>query len=157
MSSQAGAAGGGAQEDGDLLHPARPPARFEPVRQWVLEALAGLPGLRAGLREQIGTRAHVDGGGPAGDLTSRVVLIASELATNALSHGGAPAVVTLYRGGTRLLLEIADQDPTTQPRIAGDRAPGQGGFGLQIARRLAEDVGWYRTDTGKIVWAEIGE
>jgi hypothetical protein len=35
------------------------------------------------------------------------------------------------------------------------RPPGDGGLGLQLTERLAEEVGWYPTDTDKHVWAKF--
>ncbi|MBB2925513.1 two-component sensor histidine kinase [Cellulomonas cellasea] len=84
-----------------------------------------------------------------------MVLVASELATNALRHGTPPTTVALHQCEDRFLLTVADHDPTTRPYLAGRRTPGAGGFGLQIATMLALDLGWYRTETTKVVWAEI--
>ena len=88
----------------------------------------------------------------SGDL----VLVASELATNGIKHGRPPTIVELRQDGQDFLLTVADHDLGSEPRIAGERPPGEGGFGLQIARRLARDVGWYRTDTVKVIWAALG-
>lgn len=83
----------------------------------------------------------------------KLVLIASELATNALRHGLPPTIVRLARSGDRFLLEVADHDVSTEPVYAGRRIPGAGGVGLHMARQLSLDVGWYRTDDVKTVWA----
>jgi two-component sensor histidine kinase len=141
------------ERDGGL-RTLRPPAGFQPVRSWVLDAPTQLHGLRAGLQQEVETRsgAHVDVEGVARDL----VLVASELATNAIRHGRPPTIVELLQHETRFLLTVADHDLTSEPRLAGSRPVGEGGFGLQIARRLSIDVGWYRTETLKVVWAEIG-
>jgi serine/threonine-protein kinase RsbW len=63
--------------------------------------------------------------------------------------------VQLLRRDDTYLLDVADHDLSTTPYLAGARAPGQGGFGLQIARRLAVDVGWYAGDLTKHVWARF--
>ena len=82
--------------------------------------------------------------------------MASELATNALKHGIPPTTVWLLSNGTDFLLEVADHDVDGRPYIAGQRAPGQGGFGLLLAHQLSLDVGWYQTDVTKNVWARFG-
>jgi anti-sigma regulatory factor (Ser/Thr protein kinase) len=82
-------------------------------------------------------------------------LVASELATNAFRHGRPPTLVRLLRQRDTYLLDVADHDLNSTPRIAGAREPGHGGFGLQIARRLAQDVAWYRSDVTKHVWAQF--
>lgn len=142
-----------ARDDG--LPARRPPAQFVPVRRWVLDTASELRDLRAGLQAELDARGGHHGEQPLGSVADRLVLVASELATNGIRHGRPPTVVELCQHATRFLLTVADHDLGTEPRIAGERAPGQGGFGLQVARRLAVDVGWYRTDAVKVVWAEI--
>jgi two-component sensor histidine kinase len=82
-----------------------------------------------------------------------MVLVASELATNALRHGTPPTAVRLLRRRDTYLLDVADKDVDAQPYVAAGRPPGHGGFGLQIARRIAVDVGWYTAGATKHVWA----
>jgi serine/threonine-protein kinase RsbW len=135
------------------LTSSRPPAQFQPVRTWVIGGLRELSELRAAILAEVAGDAD-----PVPELDSvahRLVLVASELATNALRHGVPPTVVRLLRDESTYLLDVADQDLTTTPYVAGARPPGQGGFGLQIARRLSVDVGWYATDTTKHVWARF--
>ncbi len=144
--------------EGDAgLLTSRPSTQFTAVREWVLDTITDLRGLRAEVQQEINVRAHARADRPLDEVASRLVLVASELATNAIRHGRPPTIVVLHEHDGRFLLTVADNDPSTEPRIAGDRPPGHGGFGLQIARRLAVTVGWYRTDEYKVVWAEIGE
>jgi serine/threonine-protein kinase RsbW len=144
--------------EGDAgLLTSQPPAQFTAVREWVLDTVAELRGFRVELQHEINARAHTDADRPLPDVASSLVLVASELATNGIRHGRPPTIVVLHEHDGRFLLTVADHDLSTEPRIAGDRPPGHGGFGLQIARRLAVNVGWYRTDEVKVVWAEIGD
>ncbi|WP_199737924.1 ATP-binding protein [Cellulomonas sp. PhB150] len=137
------------------LRASRPPANFVPARRWVVDSVSELAGLRHALRTEINTRAHASADRDLDRVAQDLVLVASELATNAIKHGRPPTIVQLFQDGTSFLLTVADHDLGSEPRIAGDRPPGEGGFGLQIARRLSRDVGWYRTDTVKVIWAEI--
>ncbi|MBX9243342.1 ATP-binding protein [Actinotalea ferrariae] len=121
---------------------------------WVLDSVHELSTLRAGLSRAV----SLDDADPPDELdpiATTMVLVASELATNALRHGIPPTVVRLFADHT-YLLDVADHDPGTAPHLAGARPPGEGGLGLQIARRLAVDVAWYATDTTKHVWARFG-
>ncbi|WP_202595190.1 ATP-binding protein [Cellulomonas carbonis] len=138
------------------LPTARPPERYALVRRWVLDSSAELRDFRAGLRHEINERAREDAERPLMPVAERMVLVASELATNAIEHGRPPTTVELRQDGHDFLLAVTDNDTSTEPRVAGTRAPGAGGFGLQVARRLAVDVGWYRTAAEKVVWAEFG-
>jgi serine/threonine-protein kinase RsbW len=147
----------GGTDDGqtdDGLPSSTPPGDFVLERTWVLDSLHQLAQLRAGIVDAIATEGW---SGPLPKDLDRVphtmVLVASELATNGLRHGIPPTTVRLLRSGGSYLLDVADHDLGTAPYIAEGRPPGHGGFGLQIARRLALDVGWYATDTTKHVWA----
>lgn len=144
---------GGGDSDEGLLS-SRPPEAFAPVRTWVVETVRELSDLRAQILAEIAPEASgavVD----QDSLVHHLVLVASELATNALRHGIPPTTVRLLRDGDTYLLDVADHDLGTTPYVAGARPPGMGGFGLQIARRLAVDVGWYATATTKHVWAQF--
>ncbi|WP_222928299.1 MULTISPECIES: ATP-binding protein [Cellulomonas] len=138
---------GPADVDGGL-RTSRPPEGFEPVRTWTLDSTSELSRLRHEVSQATGGVA--DALDPVGE---RMVLIASELATNALVHGIPPTVVTLLRRDHQLLLDVADHGLGTTPEIAEQRGVGMGGFGLQIARRLSQDVGWYADEETKHVWA----
>ncbi|MBF0688180.1 MAG: ATP-binding protein [Cellulomonas sp.] len=138
------------------LRSSRPPARFTPVRTWVLDNVSDLHAFRQQLRTEINTRSDVPAEEVLGTVAHDLVLVASELATNGIRHGRPPTTVELLQDGPEFLLTVADHDLGSVPRVAGERPPGDGGFGLQIARRLAREVGWYRTDSVKVIWAELG-
>lgn len=129
----------------------RPPANFVPVRSWRLDSLDGLSALRRELGEVLGQAVNGPHVGLA-QTPEKVVLVASELATNALEHGLPPTVVSLSRDDDLWLLDIADHERGVPPVYAGERIPGAGGMGLHLARQLALDVGWYTTQTTKNVW-----
>jgi serine/threonine-protein kinase RsbW len=136
----------------DGLVSARPPERFTLVRSWTLHDVDHLSGVR---RELLETVTASDAGPQDGldDIPDRMILVASELATNALTHGLPPTEVRLLSDGREYLLDVADHDTGSTPALAGERAPGAGGFGLQIARRLSQAVGWYADESTKHVWA----
>ena len=138
------------------LRTSQPPARFVTVRSWVLDSVGELAAFRQQLREEINARSGLPAVEALGSVAQDLVLVASELATNGIKHGRPPTIVELRQDGQEFLLTVADHDLSSEPRIAGDRPPGEGGFGLQIARRLARDVGWYRTDSVKVIWATLG-
>lgn len=134
---------------GTSLCTSRPPRGYQLVRAWTLECARDLLEFRVALKRELS-----DGPEPAvGSVAGGVVLVASELATNGLRHGVAPTLVRLLRRGDDYLLDVADHGLSSTPRIAGARAAGQGGFGLHIVRRIAVDVGWYRSGAMKHVWA----
>lgn len=130
----------------------RPPEGFAQVRQWQLASTAQLRALRHELADEIGGHAA----GARQDLETtpdKLVLIATELAANALTHGLPPTLVTLSRTDDQWLLDVADHDPESEPVYAGARITGAGGLGLHLARQLSLEVGWYSTTTTKNIWA----
>ena len=138
--------------DDDELTTSHPPEGYRPVREWVLSTTEGLSALRSGVVRALEAEGVVTTGRLSAT-PDTLVLIASELATNALRHGLPPTIVRLARTDDRFLLEVADHDVSHEPVYAGRRIPGAGGVGLHMARQLSLDVGWYRTETVKTVWA----
>lgn len=136
---------------GRALPATRPAAEYVPVRRWLLREPAELRTLRADLREQLAASVVAPADGDAAQ--DNVILVTSELATNALAHGRAPAEVQLLLDGHAVLVVVSDGDTSHAPFLAEGREPGEGGFGLQIARRLSADVGWWSDASGKHVWA----
>lgn len=119
-----------------------------------LDSLAQLAGLRSRLRESLTGRATVEH--PEREHWSeRLVLIADELTSNALRHGGAPVATALSRQGDRWLLSVSDGSTDVPPAPAVGRDPGLGGFGLYLVADLSQRHGWFVQRGTKTVWAVI--
>lgn len=131
---------------------ARPPARFRHVRDWSLDSVTDLSRVRSELLQEV-TAPHAAPQLTLGKVPENMVLVASELATNALQHGHPPTVLSLHAEREEYLLDVCDANLDGVPVVAGERPSGAGGFGLMIAHRLSQAVGWYTTDTTKHVWA----
>lgn len=114
-----------------------------------------LRGLRASLRQVLDAQSLTPGE-ELDDVAERMTIIATELATNALVHAQSPAAVRLGRGRSAFVLDVADDRPSSAPRIAEQRPAGAGGHGLAISQELSLDMGWYITGATKHVWAQIG-
>ncbi|MBB1260768.1 ATP-binding protein [Streptomyces alkaliterrae] len=99
---------------------------------------------------------------PAADVDRRaaaedVLLVVSELVTNACLHAGGPRELAIVSGPRSLRVEVADDSPDP-PSPRDPHRPGRpGGHGMFIVGRLCLDWGVLRTpDTpGKTVWAEL--
>ena len=82
------------------------------------------------------------------------VLIASELATNAVRHAQSPFRISLHRGGSAVRISIEDvADATPTARVA--EPDSSGGRGVHIVEELSRSWGWDPVTTGKVVWAEL--
>ncbi|PFG41544.1 histidine kinase-like protein [Isoptericola jiangsuensis] len=129
------------------------PADFAEVRSWPLLTLEDLAVLRADL---VASLPPSPGGRPSlEEIPESVLLVASELATNALQHGEGPVLVRLAARTDEFLLDVQDRTPAVAPRIDQGSTRGGGGFGMQLVVKLADEVGWYTTQDSKHVWARF--
>ncbi|MEH1057266.1 ATP-binding protein [Micromonospora sp. CPCC 206171] len=134
------------------LRTSPPSPQATELRRWQLSSAADLRGLRASLHQAL-TGEELLVGEELGEVPELMVLVATELATNALRHGIPPTIVRLLVAEDRFILEVADHDLSTIPELVDTRPMGAGGRGLQIAEALSLDVGWYATDRTKNIWA----
>jgi anti-sigma regulatory factor (Ser/Thr protein kinase) len=86
-----------------------------------------------------------------------LLLVVSELVTNAVVHGGEPIRVTMVRAPERVRVEVTDgaaaASPHGNPRPPRDAETGRG---LSVVTRLAVAWGWRASPgRGKTVWAEL--
>jgi anti-sigma regulatory factor (Ser/Thr protein kinase) len=129
-----------------------PPATLTEVARWTIRSVDDLSSVRSHLLAAL-SGATGEGEGPE---LERIVLVASELATNALRHGSPPFAVRLLCDEGTATVDVVDHRPDVPPVIATPREPGAGGFGLKLARRAASELGWFRDGNDeKHVWARF--
>ena len=136
--------------------PVRPHLRAaRAVGRWQVRTAADLPLLRHAVRA-----AELRTGAGAEETRldhSRLALVATELATNALKYASGPCVVTIFRMAGGWLLEVVDSRPDSPP-VRHPPEPGRpGGNGLLIIEQLSSRWGWYPAEDGggKHVWVEL--
>jgi two-component sensor histidine kinase len=128
------------------------PGGFTEIWHQELSSLAQLAHLRSRLRTELTGNATVVH--PEREHWSeRMVLVADELASNALRHGALPASATLSRSDDQWLIAISDSAADVPPQPAEGRDPGRGGFGLYLVADLAQRHGWCATGHRKVLWA----
>lgn len=114
----------------------------------------------AGLPEEIRSVRHfvsqlVNGCPVAAD----VILLASELATNAVRHtasgqdGTFCVLVQSARG--RVRVEVHDLGSDTAPAIRRTGTPGESGAGLAVVETIADRWGFHGSHLGRVVWFEM--
>jgi two-component sensor histidine kinase len=137
-----------------LWQPARLPQGFRELWCQELHSLAQLSRLRARLRRSLtgsSTVAHPE----REHWSERMVLIADELTSNALRHGGPPVATALSRLDDRWLICVSDSSTDAPPEPAQGRDPGLGGFGLYLVADLSAAHGWWLERGAKSVWAVV--
>jgi len=93
--------------------------------------------------------------GVGSECREAAVLVASELATNAVIHACTPYVVELHVGDT-VRIEVTDSGPPTPfLRPVRRHLDLDGGRGLSIVARLSSRWGVDWLDGYKVVWAEV--
>lgn len=137
-----------------IWQPSSPPQGFGELWCQQLTSLAQLAALRARMRQTLTGSAvvvHPD----REHWSERLVLIADELTSNALRHGGRPIAAALSRTDDQWLVAVSDTSTHVPPAPAVGRDPGLGGFGLYIVADLAARYGWWVTRGTKTVWAVV--
>lgn len=128
------------------------PRRCEPVLlqrilETELEASVSSPGVaRAAVHRALG--------GVADDCVEVVVLLVSELVTNAVLHARSPVQLVVDVGATSVRVEVADL-AATEPGPVPAGVTEEGGRGLLLVARLVDRYGWTQAQTGKSVWFEL--
>ena len=89
--------------------------------------------------------AHADRLGAPNDQVERLIIVAGELATNAIRHGGGRGRLLLWHHDDALHCQVSDQGTGTKDPTAGTSPPNplareSGGRGLWICRNLASEL-----------------
>ncbi|MEV6261323.1 ATP-binding protein [Streptomyces sp. NPDC051784] len=108
-------------------------------------------------------RSRLIGSGMEDDepIAETLILLISELVTNAVVHTGCPAVLRMLFGSANptgsagtVRVEVADAScRPPQPRHAAGEDTG--GRGLELVDGLADRWGWQPEGAGKRIWCEV--
>ncbi|MFP1626419.1 ATP-binding protein [Streptomyces sp. 5K101] len=106
-------------------------------------------------------RSRLLGSGVRDDepLAETLILLISELVTNAVVHTGCPAVLRILFGGDQadvgtVRVEVADSS-ACPPRRRHAEGEDTNGRGLELVDGLADRWGWRAEGTGKSIWCEV--
>lgn len=104
-------------------------------------------------------RSRLAGSGIGADepVAETLILLISELVTNAVVHTGCPAVLRMLfpaAPAAPVRVEVADNSglPPSPRRAERDET---GGRGLELVDGLADRWGWHPEGAGKQIWCEV--
>ncbi|MFI6639454.1 ATP-binding protein [Streptomyces sp. NPDC050504] len=100
-------------------------------------------------------RSRLVGSGIKDDepIAETLILLISELVTNAVVHTGCPAVLRMLFGDT-VRVEVADSS-NRPPRPRHAEGDDTNGRGLELVDGLADRWGWQPEGAGKSIWCEV--
>ena len=138
--------------------PARP--NLPPGGQTRRLALSGTRGVVGRCRDFTRTALHDWNWLPARSdeqeaVAEDVLLLVSELVTNACLHADGPTELALHCTDALLRVEVSDHSTVTPVPRTPHEATRPGGHGLHIVTRLALNWGTVTRSTDKTVWLEV--
>ena len=93
------------------------------------------------------------------DHLADVLIVAVELVTNALDHGGGPRLIRVTRRRRPCVVTVEVEDSNTAaltPGVSRFGESGHRGRGLVMIAKVARDWGVRCDAGGKTVWTEVG-
>ena len=114
---------------------------------------AGLPEEIHNVRDFVG---QLLAGCPVAD---GVVLLASELATNAVRHTASGAngtfCILVQAVDGRVRVEVHDMGSVAAPAVCRSDSPEESGRGLALVEAIADRWGFHGSQFGRVVWFEM--
>jgi len=91
------------------------------------------------------------------ELEADASLVATELVTNGLRHGGGAESITLTANDRYLLVAVADKATLRSPRRLYRELTAEGGRGIALVEAVADSWGTTRSKAhrGKAVWCRL--
>jgi anti-sigma regulatory factor (Ser/Thr protein kinase) len=100
-------------------------------------------------------RRHVVGELAGWPNVDDIELVASELTSNAVQHGGSPIDIALELIGGRVRIRVSSAAGASEPAVRRASAEDSHGRGLALVSALADEWGW-AIDGGRVsVWADF--
>ena len=89
------------------------------------------------------------------DVRLDVLLVCTELASNAYEHAEGPRAVRVQRHTDFVRVEVDDHTPAELPQLGQSRLGDSRGRGLLLISQIARSWGTLEFTGGKTTWAEV--
>ncbi|WP_163016115.1 ATP-binding protein [Streptomyces sp. Tu 4128] len=93
---------------------------------------------------------------PPSQVTDDILLVVTELVTNAGRHGGGLIAFDARLVEGTITISVTDASPVVPHTHASDRADAPGGFGWPLIQLLSDEVSVRTTAAGKTIRAVLG-
>ncbi|MBV2354119.1 ATP-binding protein [Streptomyces sp. J2-1] len=115
------------------------------------------PGSAADARARVRDLLHADGGpAPSRAVTDDILLVVTELITNAQRHGGGLTAFEAVVADGVITITVADASPLFPRASVRDGSPVPGGFGWPLVQRLSCKVSVLPAPDGKTIRVVMG-
>ena len=91
------------------------------------------------------------------DRLDDVLVVVSELASNAVRHAKSGFTLSIDEDEDRIRIQVIDRGGGWPVAVEVRAAPCRGGMGLKLVGALADRWGAVEHPPGKLVWAELDE
>jgi anti-sigma regulatory factor (Ser/Thr protein kinase) len=115
----------------------------------IAQSAASVPGARAVVRRLL------KDAGIGNDVRATAELLATELVSNAVEHGGGASYLDAVVGAHSVRIEVTDPNPVMPTPSPSLGELNERGRGLLLISALASRWGTERRPPGKTVWCEI--
>ncbi|MFG2547469.1 ATP-binding protein [Streptomyces sp. NPDC048594] len=93
---------------------------------------------------------------PPSQVTDDILLVVTELVTNAGRHGGGLIAFDAHLVEGTITISVTDASPVVPHTHASDRVGAPGGFGWPLIQLLSDEVSVRTTAAGKTIRAVLG-
>ncbi|UYQ60323.1 ATP-binding protein [Streptomyces peucetius] len=124
-------------------------------RRFTLDGGQGVVGRCRDLTRQVLDEWFAPSGAEGYVRVDDVLLLVSEVVTNACTHGGFPCELSIDRGPGRIRVQVSDTSPAGPVRRGPHQPDRVSGHGLHLLERLSDEWGWMPRGAGKAVWFAV--
>jgi anti-sigma regulatory factor (Ser/Thr protein kinase) len=90
------------------------------------------------------------------DSREALLLVVSELVTNAVRHAEGSVVLAMDKSPEGVTVLVTDGSPCRAPVSGRSSTTQECGRGLPLVEALSDDCGWCAYEDHKVVWATVG-